>query len=72
MGWGFFSLAIRKITMKKSRLAILLTMTFILAGCDDANLSQKVIETEKQFVQLQTDYKKSQADLTAKENEKMS
>ena len=55
--------------MKKSRLAILLTMTFILAGCDDANLSQKVIETEKQFVQLQTDYKKSQADLTAKENE---
>ena len=55
--------------MKKSRLAILLTMTFILAGCDDANLSQKVIETEKQFVQLQADYKKAQTDLTTKENE---
>lgn len=55
--------------MKKSRLAILLTTTFILTGCDDANLSQKVIETEKQFVQLQADYKKAQTDLTTKENE---
>lgn len=54
--------------MKKSLLALFISTTFMLSACDD-QVSQKLLETEKQVVQLTTDYKKAQDALALKEKE---
>ncbi|WP_373778040.1 DUF3298 domain-containing protein [Glaesserella sp.] len=55
--------------MKKTLLSVLVSSVLVLSACDDSTLTQKVLEAEKKIVRLENDLKKSQADLTAKENE---
>lgn len=51
--------------MKKSFLTFTLSSIFILSACDD-KASQKLVESEKKFTQLETDYKKAQSELATK------
>ncbi|OOH89340.1 DUF3298 domain-containing protein [Pasteurellaceae bacterium 15-036681] len=52
--------------MKKSFIALLLSSIFLLSACDDSQLTQKIVEAEKQITQLGNELKRNQADLSAK------
>ncbi|MBF0784939.1 DUF3298 domain-containing protein [Muribacter muris] len=55
--------------MKKSLLALLISSLIGLSACEDSNLPQKVFETEKKIVQLESDFNRVTKELVAKETE---
>lgn len=55
--------------MKKSLLALLISSVFVISACEDKAMTQKVINAEKNIVQLETQLKNVQSALEAKENE---
>lgn len=54
--------------MKKSLIALIIASVFVLSACDDKT-SQKLLDTEKRLVQLESSFKKSEENLALKENE---
>ena len=55
--------------MKKTLLACLTASLFVLSGCEDKVLTEKLANAEKQIQQLTTDKTAIQAELSKKENE---
>lgn len=55
--------------MKKSLFALCISAVLLTTGCEDNGTTQKLLETEKRLVQLQSDFKSVQNELNQKTQE---